>query len=125
MMIDIRLKDLMNEKGIDAVIAVSPENVLYTSGVDIFTQQLVRDRLAFTVFSAKSEPTMIVCNIEEGLTREESSIQDIRTYVEIKESPISNLVEVLKEKGLNIAVIAIESELLAMEFAYTIEHDMH
>src|SRR5690625_7908750 len=107
MMIDIRLKDLMNEKGIDAVIAVSPENVLYTSAVDIFTQKLVRDRLAFTVFSAKSEPTMIVCNIEEGLTHEESSIKDILTYDEFKVSHNAKLVEVLIEKRLSNAVIAI------------------
>lgn len=111
-----RLKNLMKEKAIDVVIALSPENVLYSSSANIITQKMLRERLALTVFTQNDEPVFIVCGIEESLAQEDSWIKDIRTYVEFKESPIEVLVKVLKEKGLEDSNIAIEKKYLSAHY---------
>ena len=103
-----RLKEKMAETGVDAVVAVSPENTYYLSGVFIRTQISVRDRLALVVWPTGDEPTYIVCNIEESLARAHSPIKDIRTYVEFAESPIAKLAEVLEDRGLARGTLGIE-----------------
>jgi len=91
---------MMTEAGLDALIAVSPENVLYTSGCLIATQKLIRNRLAITVLPKNGEPVFVVCNIEERYARRESWIKDVRAYREHKTNPVDLLADVLKEKGL-------------------------
>lgn len=111
-----RLKKEMLGKNLSAVIAVSPENVYYTSGALIQTQKDIRDRLAITIFPIDGDPTIIVCNIEESFTREWSRIKDIRSYIEFRESPIAFLVDVLKEKKLEKERIGLEKNYLATSF---------
>ena len=44
----------------DAIVAMSPENVPYTSGVLLWTQRTIRDRLALVVWPRDGDPTFIV-----------------------------------------------------------------
>lgn len=114
---DKKLFELMDRYGVEAVIGLSPENVLYSSGTNIITQQMVRERLALTVFPRSGDPSLLVCDIEESLASDESWIEDIRTYVEFQESPIELLVEVLKENNLGQSRIAIEIDYLTYRYA--------
>lgn len=102
----------LGESGFGAVVAVSQPNVFYTSGAYILTQVSVPDRLAMTVLPANGEDALLVCNIEEGLSREESWIEDVRSYVEFAEAPMHLLADVLKEKGLAQGRIGIEGRRL-------------
>lgn len=102
--------------GLDAVIAVSLENVYYTSNAFIVTQRLIPDRLAFNILPTGGKPTMVICGIEESMTRAESWIEDIRTYVEFKESPVQALASVLQDLGLSKARLGIEMEYLAAKY---------
>src|SRR5579872_482711 len=102
-----RLKTLLHKSEFDAIVAVSPENVTYTCGVTIWTQRSIRDRLAIVVWPRAGEPSIIVCNIEEPQTRTESFIQDVRSYVEFRVSPVELLAEVLREKGLATGSIGV------------------
>lgn len=101
-------KELMAKEGIDALVALSPENVLYSTGAYIMTQKLIRDRLEIAVFPQKQEPIFIVCGIEESGIKEQTWIKDIRSYVEFKESPVQFLVDALIEMGLEKGHIGIE-----------------
>jgi len=101
-------KELMAKEGIDALVALSPENVLYSTGAYIMTQKLIRDRLEIAVFPQKQEPIFIVCGIEESGIKEQTWIKDIRPYVEFKESPVQFLVDALIEMGLEKGHIGIE-----------------
>jgi len=101
-------KELMVKEGIDALVALSPENVLYSTGAYIMTQKLIRDRLEIAVFPQKQEPIFIVCGIEESGIKEQTWIKDIRSYVEFKESPVQFLVDALIEMGLEKGHIGIE-----------------
>lgn len=95
-----RMDAVLAGSDVDAVIAISPENVFYLSRALILTQRYIPDRLAIVVWPRGGEPTFIVCAIEETLARQDTSIADLRTYVEFARSPVALLAEVLAERGL-------------------------
>ncbi len=102
------VRRVLAESDLDAVVAVSPENVPYVAGTVIETQKGLRERLAIVLWPKGGEASFLVCTIEEPQAREESWIKDIRGYVEFTTSPAVLLGEVIREKGLARARIGIE-----------------
>lgn len=100
----------------DLVVAVSPENVLYTSDVFVSTQVDIRDRLAMVVWDGTSAPSCILCRVEEGFVRSNSWIQDIRAYKEFVTSPVDVLIELIEEKRATRSSIGIELEYLGAQY---------
>ena len=111
-----RFLKLMIKEGIDALIAISPENVLYSTGAYIMSQKVVRERLEIALFPQKREPIFIVCSWEESLVKEESWIKDVRPYIEVKDSPVQFLVNALKEINLERGCIGIEKNYLSADY---------
>ncbi len=107
------LRALIEASPFDAVIAVSPENVQYTADVEISTQRSIRDRLALIIWAKGQAPVFVLCQVEEGYVRQESWIQDIRTFKEFVTPPMKLVAEVLREKGLSHGRIGCELEYLA------------
>jgi len=103
-------------QGLDALVAVSMDNVYYSSGALILTQRMIPSRLALVVWTPSGEPTMIVCTLEEVQVRSESWIKDIRGYIEFVHSPVAVLAQVLKEKGLERGRIGLETRSLSMRY---------
>ncbi|MDD9924213.1 MAG: hypothetical protein OXR03_00155, partial [Rhodospirillaceae bacterium] len=58
-----RLQDLIESSDFDAVVAVSPENVLYTSDVFVSTMVDIRDRLALVVWAKGKDPVFVLCQV--------------------------------------------------------------
>lgn len=112
-----RLRKAMDESGLDAVIAASPENVLYAAGTCelLVRLQLDRTRLVMAIFDKVSDPTLLVAATALPKSKQESRIQDIRTF-SIDKSPISPLVEILREKGLANAKVGIDFDYLPVSF---------
>lgn len=111
-----RLKPLMKQHGLDVIVTISPENVLYFAQTYIQTQKSIRDRLAIAVLPLEQDPAMIACVIESPTVEHECWIQDRRYYFEFKESPIQYLVDVLKERGLANKKIGIELDYLSARY---------
>lgn len=111
-----RCKKYMSQEGLDVVIALSPENVLYFGETYISTQKTIRDRLAMVVLPLELDPTIIACIIEKNTVAKESWIEDIRTYIEFKESPMEFLADVLIEKGLEKKRVGIELDYLMAHY---------
>jgi len=120
----VRMRRSVEEGQFDAIVAVSPENVRYVGGVSIDTQKSIRDRLAMIVWAKGHEPLYILCRVEEGYVRQESWIQDIRTYKEFVTTPISVLAEVLKELKLENGHVGIETEYLAAKYYKDLMKDL-
>jgi len=114
------LREKMNQGKLDAVVAISPENVFYATGSLIITQKLIRPRLAIALLPIDKDPVFIVCGIEESLAKAESWMKDIRSYIEFKESPIDYLTDVLKEKKLEKASIGLEEDYLGIQYFETL-----
>lgn len=107
-----RCKPYMEQQGLDVLVALAPENVLYFAETYLQTQTSIRERLAIAVMPLESSPAMIACKIEAPSVENETWIQDKRYYVELQLSPIALLAEVLKEKHLDRKRIGIELNYL-------------
>jgi Xaa-Pro dipeptidase len=110
-----RLDRMISSRGLDAIVAVAPENTFYLSSVFIRTQVSIRDRVAVVVWPAGGAPTLLVCNIEESLARSEGSIADLQTYVEFADDPMERVAGIVRARGLERAVLGIESRYLSVE----------
>lgn len=65
-----RLQSSLAQSGLDALVAMSPENVRYVGDVHISTQSSIRDRLAIIVWPTGADPVFIVCagKVSSGFT---------------------------------------------------------
>jgi len=107
----------LEERGIDALVTLSPENVFYTSDIYLVSHRWLPLRLVMTVFHRQGEPTHLICDIQEPFVRAQDGwIKDIRTYVEFVMSPVRLLADVLEEKGLHSNRVWIEKEHLTAAY---------
>lgn len=108
----------MKAGGFDALVALSPENVTYTTGVVVPSQPLMRWRHAAAVVTADGGGAMLVIDMEETTVRSRSEIKDVRVYREFTDDPMEKLAELLAERGLARARVGIELDFLpAGDFA--------
>lgn len=113
-----RARERAEAMGLDAVVATSYESVSHLSGASIMTQRAIPDRLEIVVAPVAGDPVFLVCNIEEAQVREDSWIDDIRTYVEFVETPVAALVDLLREMGLDRGTLGFEvRQLVAADHA--------
>src|SRR5688572_14444641 len=113
------LREAMATVGLDAVVAVSPENFLYLSGALIITQKLDPARLAAVVFlrdTRRGDAVAIVHASEEALTRRDSWIGDVRTYPDGPEACLAEAGRVLEAAGLSGGRIGIEKSWLPVGY---------
>jgi Xaa-Pro dipeptidase len=98
--------------GLDAVIAMSPENFAYISGTHIITVGMIRARQAFAVIPRQGEPELVICKIEVAHAEAESWIKNLNTYIEFEDNPIDALVKTLKKLGLTQAKVGMDNDYL-------------
>ena len=107
-----RLKAIPENAGLDAVIAMSPENFGYVSGAFIITVEAIRPRQAFAALPRAGEPFAVICSIETATMRDESWIDDLVEYTEFVHRPVDMLAEALKTRGMDSGAIGIDLEYL-------------
>jgi Xaa-Pro aminopeptidase len=107
-----KLRALVRQKELDAIVAMSPENFAYAADVHILTVNDLRPRMAFAVIPAAGEAEMIICSIEKSLAEAEAGIGRIHTYTEFVDDPIEVLVERLGRLGLDTGRIGIDLDYL-------------
>ena len=105
-------KRAMAERGLDALIAISPENVTYTTGVVVPSQSLMRWRHAIAVVTSDEQVAMVVIDMEETTVRTHGGVKDLRVYREFTEDPVDTLSEVLTDLRLEHAKIGMEMEYI-------------
>lgn len=113
-----RLVKRIRESGLDAIIAISPENLTYVSGFVVPSQSLMRWRHAICIVTADGRISMVAIDMEANTVRAHAGIDDLRIYREFTEDPMNTLAETLKDLKLERAQIGIEMEFLpAKDFA--------
>jgi Xaa-Pro aminopeptidase len=113
-----RQQKAMKAAGLDGLVALSPENVTYTTGVVVPSQPLMRWRHAAAVVTADRAAAMLVIDMEETTVRSRSEIEDVRVYREFTDDPMEKLAGLLAERGLARARVGIELDFLpAGDFA--------
>ena len=113
-----RLRTRVLAQGLDAVIAISPENVTYVSGFVVPSQSLMRWRHAICIVTADGRITMVAIDMEATTVKAHAGIDDLRIYREFTDDPMDKLAEALKDLKLDRGKIGIEMEFVpARDFA--------
>lgn len=107
-----RLARKLEESELDAIVACSPTNFFYLSGGIIITHLPIRDRLELVWWPREGEPVLILCYHEQPAVRQQSWIEEIRTYVEFEALPMEVLADVIRERGLEGGRIGMELDYL-------------
>ncbi|MHB1004730.1 MAG: M24 family metallopeptidase [Chloroflexota bacterium] len=103
-----RIRRLIGESGLDAVVATSPENVTHTSGYYNLDQRLLPEHLHACVWTADGEPTLVIPARERRL---EVFVRDVREHLAPGGSDDHGLdlvTAALRERGLSGGVIGLD-----------------
>jgi Xaa-Pro aminopeptidase len=113
-----RLKKRLAGEAMDAIIAMSPENVTYVSGFVVPSQSLMRWRHAACIVTADGHVAMVAIDMEATTVKAHAGIDDLRIYREFTDDPMDKLAAALNDLKLDHGKIAIEMEFLpAKDFA--------
>ena len=113
-----RLVKRVGDAELDAIVAISPENVTYVSGFVVPSQSLMRWRHAICIVTADGRISMVAIDMEANTVKAHAGIDDLRVYREFTEDPMDKLAETLTDLKLERGKIGIEMEFLpAKDFA--------
>lgn len=115
------VEELLEREELKALVACSYEGLCYFAGTDIQTQLHLPERLAFYIAARGISPALLVCNIEESQVRTQTSMADVRTYIEFKDDPTSELADMLTERNVVLGRIGIEAHRLPAAALRTLE----
>jgi Xaa-Pro aminopeptidase len=107
-----KLRNMMKDRGFDALVAYSPDNVTYTAGFLVPSHATNRFRRTITILAGDSFAAQIVVSVEEKLALERSRFTDIRPYGQFDQDPADLLSAALTEAGVGDGRIAIELDYM-------------
>lgn len=113
-----RLRDSLDEQHLDALIALSPENVAYTAGFVIPSQPLMRWRHAAVLIGADGRESVLAIDMEETTVRAALPDTEVRVWREFIDAPMDVLAAMIRDWGLERGRIGLELGFLpADDFA--------
>lgn len=113
-----RMTEAMEPEGLDAMIAVSPENFAYVAGFVVPSQLLMRWRHAMAIVTADGETSIVCVDMEESTVTARAGDVPVRAWGEFSDDAMAVLAEELNHMGLGAARIGIELDYLpAHDFA--------
>lgn len=104
----------MRRSGFDALIAATPTNVTYTSGLDLYTQTLIPDRQVMTLTDANGTSLLVVWSGERDKVERDAQVAQVSYYAEFGGSPIETLAAAIRQQGLQRGRIGIESRFFPL-----------
>lgn len=107
-----RLRAFLDEHELDAVVAMSPENVAYIAGVTPPSQRIVRSRHAACIVPRAGRTTFVAVMLEGPVVRARSRLDEVTLYEEFVEDPMEVVARSLHEQGLGGARIGVEASFV-------------
>src|SRR5918993_1755073 len=120
----VRLRQRILDERLDALIAISPENVTYVSGFVVPSQSLMRWRHAICIVTADGRISMVAIDMEATTVKAHAGIDDLRVYREFTEDPMDELSDALKDMKLDHERIGIEMEFLPAKDFRTLQSNL-
>jgi Xaa-Pro aminopeptidase len=113
-----RQRRIMAENGLDALVAMSPENFAWTSGFVVPSQPILRWRHAMVVVKADGTHAVVCVDMEETTVCNRLPDEEVRVWGEFTDSAMACLAKLLSDMGLAAARVGIEMDYLpAGDFA--------
>ena len=103
-----KVRAALDDDGLDAIVATSPENVAYASGAAPPSQRTVRSRIAAAVVPRVGATEVIAVALEGPVVRAQSRLDTITLYQEFTEDPVEVIAASLEARGLGDGVIGVE-----------------
>ena len=110
--ITARIRTAMIDAGLDAFIAVSPENFAYLTGFVVPSQADLRWRHAVAVLTADGKEAILCVDMEETTVRERAGETNIRVWGEFTDNSMAVLADLVVELGLEEGRIGTEFDYL-------------
>ena len=110
-----KLASVIADLELDAAVICSYQGVSYFAGTSIITQVALPDRLEFFIQFSDASPALLLCNIETGMAKSQTDIDDVSEYVEFVDVPAVALANLLTERGVVRGRIGIEKRRLHTE----------
>lgn len=107
-----RQRRAMKESGLDALLALSPENFAWTTGFVVPSQPLMRWRHAGVAVTADGRSAVLAVDMEETTVRGRLPDTDMRIWGEFTDDPMQVLAGLLTDLGLGTARIGYEAAYL-------------
>jgi Xaa-Pro aminopeptidase len=105
----------MKESGLDALVAISPENFAYVTGFLSPTQPLMRWRHAMALVTADGGTALVSVDMEASTIRAKAPPgTEVAVWGEFKFDAMQTLADLLRKHGLASARIGIETDYLPM-----------
>jgi Xaa-Pro dipeptidase len=102
----------MVDRGLDAIIACSPENFAYAAGFVVPSQPLLRHRHAMAIVKADASLSLFAVDMEETTVVREAPGIPLAIWKEFSEDPMDVLADTLRQAGLAASRIGIELDYL-------------
>lgn len=103
----------LRREGLDALIALSAENVAYTLGFPIPSHAPPRSRPAVSIVTAYDQKALVVPEAEGEAVRGRPLTPALYVYGEFTEDPMEKLALAMEDLGIHRAKVAIEMDHLA------------
>ena len=107
-----RTRAAMDQAGLDAIIAISPENFAYLTGFVVPSQADLRWRHAAAVLTADGGEAILCVDMEETTVRARAGETEIRVWGEFTDDSMAVLADLLRDLGLDAARIGTEFDYL-------------
>jgi Xaa-Pro aminopeptidase len=104
--------EAMKAKGLDAMIACSPENFAYVTGFVVPSQPLIRHRHAMAIVPANGAPALFGVDMEASTIARQAPDVPATIWGEFTDDPMAVLADQLAGLGLAKARIGIEMDYL-------------
>jgi Xaa-Pro aminopeptidase len=111
-----RIVQALERSQFDALIAASPENVLYLSGAYNPIRKILPERPAMVLWPRDGSPVLIAAAIEEVFLRKQSTISDLTLYQGATEAAVSVLADALKKRRLSATRLGVDLEGVSAHF---------
>lgn len=103
-----RLRRQAQERDIDAIVCLSPENVAYAGGLVVPSQSLMRWRHAAVVITADGREAMLCVDMEETTVRTARPDVEVRVWGEFTGDAMASLADLLKDLGVATGRVGLE-----------------
>ncbi len=107
-----RQQEAMADAGLEAMVAVSPENFAYTTGFVVPSQPLMRWRHAMAVVTRDGREAILTVDMEESTVRMHAGDVEIRVWGEFTDSAMECFAVLLKDMGLSESTVGLEMAYL-------------
>jgi Xaa-Pro aminopeptidase len=105
-----RVAEAAEANDLDAVVALSPENVAYLLGFVVPSQPSMRWRHAGVVLTREARSGILAVDMEAATVREREPDADIRVWHEFGHDAVDVLIDLLRDLGLTGSRVGIETE---------------